>query len=358
MELRNQRNPLRDAFRNAARPARERRPPGPPPDRRSTDNAFGAFRRIDEGREAAAGGLRGSGVRTIHKRRLGSQRGRSIVDELRRLPQGSAYGDLASVALSPESKVIEAFEAGERFLRDNVWSIGIFMSWPLWRLRRFFQHRSGKPIRSRPNPMRRAVATVVDLAIAAGIGVLIGIFAQAAVGIGASLLKSEDRLEWLNAAGIISGMLAAAAYLLCRDAIRLRFRRSIGKALFDLRPLVADAANPRAMTVRASMKRNAHLPGIVVVMVLLVWFDVIMIMRYRLHDVFTAILNIILCSRRSSHWWISLAAGSRMGRPSPTSGRRRGSSMQIPPKRWRSARELEPAEPAKHRKKLLASMCA
>ena len=197
------------------------------------------------------------------------ERGRNFVEDLRRLPHGHAYADLALVALRPETKVIESFETGMRYFRDNVWSIGIFMIWPLWRLRRFVQRRSGTPIRSRPNPMRRAVAAVVDIAIAASIGVLAGIFVDSAVGIVASLLRSPDLVGVLDSAGVISGLLAGMAYFLCRDAIRLRFRRSIGKALFDLRPLVTNAADPGSMTVRASIKRNAIPPAIAALLFLL-----------------------------------------------------------------------------------------
>jgi hypothetical protein len=77
------------------------------------------------------------------------ERGMDIVEGLRRQPHGHAYGELALVALSPESQVIEGFDAGMEFFREYAWSIAIFMIWPPWRLRRFIQHRSGKPIRSR-----------------------------------------------------------------------------------------------------------------------------------------------------------------------------------------------------------------
>ncbi len=194
--------------------------------------------------------------------------GRDIVEKLRGKAHGHAYGELALVALSPESPVIEGFEAGMNFFREYVWSIGILMIWPAWRLRRFVQHRQGKSIRSRPHSMRRAVAGVVDIAIAAGIGVLAGIFVEAAVGIAGYLLKSRDPVGMLDAAGFAPGLLAGMAYLLCRDAIRLRFRRSIGKALFDLRPLVTNAADPGVITVQASMKRNCILPAVALLLLL------------------------------------------------------------------------------------------
>ncbi len=201
-------------------------------------------------------------ARSTSRSAAARKRGRGIVEALRRQPHGHAYGVLGLVALSPESQVIEGFEAGMNFLRDYAWSIGVLIIWPAWRLRRSFQHRSGKPIRSKPNPMRRGVAAVIDFAIAAAIDVLAAIFIDSVVGIGGSLLKSRDLVDRLDAAGFASGLLAGAAYLLCRDTIRIRFRRSIGKAMFDLRPLVANGADPGAVTVWASMKRNAIVSAI------------------------------------------------------------------------------------------------
>src|SRR5207237_4319274 len=114
----------------------------------------------------------------------------------------------------------------------------------------YAQRSLGLPIRSKPDPFRRAVAALVDLAIATGIGVLAGLFVDSVVGIGASVLNSQADL---SAVGVLFGIAAGTVYYLCRDAIRLKFRRSIGKALFDLRPLMADSADPGAVTVRASI---------------------------------------------------------------------------------------------------------
>ena len=189
--------------------------------------------------------------------------GRDALDELRGRPFGNVYADLARVALSPESKVIEAFDIAMSLLRENLWAIGIFMVWPAWRLRRGIQRRQGQAIVSRPNPLRVAVAAWVDIGIAVGVGVLVGAFADALAGIGISVAKLQEDYGGI---GAIVGIAAGAAYYLGRDALRLRYRRSIGKAMFDLRPLALDPAGPGVICVRKSMKRNGVFPiGVVAV---------------------------------------------------------------------------------------------
>jgi hypothetical protein len=84
------------------------------------------------------------------------------------------------------------------------------------------------------------------------------------MGILGALLHTADRLG--DSTGIVSsvaGFTAGATYLLCRDALNLRFRRSIGKALFDLRPLVVGAGFTGNTRVWASVRRNAVPPLVV-----------------------------------------------------------------------------------------------
>ena len=193
--------------------------------------------------------------------------GWEAVEKIRSQPGGQPYSELARIALSTESKVTEAFEIGMNVMRDYVWIFLVFMVWPAWRLRRFVQRRLGQPIRTRPNPARLVVAATVDITIAVAVGILAAFFVEAVVEIGAILLKARSRSG--DAAGALSGIGAGMAYLLCRDALRLRVRRSIGKALFDLRPLMTQSADAGALTVRASAQRNVILPAIVLALLLL-----------------------------------------------------------------------------------------
>ena len=106
--------------------------------------------------------------------------------------------------------------------------------------------------------MRCATATLFDLAIAAGVGALALVLVESAATIFALLLSSTGHFSHVSGAVAgASGLLPALAYLLCRDAIRLRFRRSIGKAMFDLRPLATGVADPGAMPLRALIERNS-----------------------------------------------------------------------------------------------------
>lgn len=183
-----------------------------------------------------------------------------LVSELRDKPDTNLYGEVANMALTPDSKLADAVETLVLLVRRNVWSVGVLISWPLWRLWRIFQRHRGNVIRSTPNPARRVMAAVADVALAIGIGLLTRVVIEALVSIAMLLVgwngeasRLERGLPWSLAVGTPAGV----AYLLCRDALRLRYRRSIGKAWFDLRPLVTGAAaDPGAMTLRRSIWRN------------------------------------------------------------------------------------------------------
>jgi hypothetical protein len=207
-----------------------------------------AYKRAEASRSAGAGGAGREQHRTD---------GRVIVERMRGQPYARAYADVALVALSPESSVFEDVETSLVIFREYGWLVGIFMLWPLWRLWRLVQRRLGRPVRATPHPMRCTVATLFDVAIAVGVGVVAGSLVASAVAIAGLLFTSADRFSRIpDAAGFYGGLVAAIGYILGRDAIRLRFRRSIGKALFDLRPLRIGAAAPAAMTVRASVARH------------------------------------------------------------------------------------------------------
>ncbi len=195
----------------------------------------------------------------------------TTMEDLRHGQEVGEYGELAAVALIPDPALTRAWEGGKRHLHESAWISGILLTWPLWRLRRLMQRRSGEPIRSRFSPIRRALAALFDLGVAAGIGVLVNIGFRALVTVGAFIVNWDDPIHWDDLAGQSAGVLAGAGYLLGRDSIRLRFRRSIGKLMFDLRP-VAASVSPDALTWRMSMLRNALLPGMAVPLYLFMLF--------------------------------------------------------------------------------------
>ncbi len=193
------------------------------------------------------------------QRENSTARATALADELRRRPHGAAYADLAMLALKPESRVIEFVQTSAYYLRDWAWLIGIVMVWPAWRLRRWLQRRQPQAIPARPNHLRRVAAHLVDFTVAGGLALLAGGLVSALLGIGHLLARGAGGTGWINDSGGAAGTLAACAWLLCRDALKLRYRRSIGMALFDLRPLCGAGPDAGAVGLRVSLRRNAVL---------------------------------------------------------------------------------------------------
>ena len=190
------------------------------------------------------------------QRENSTARGTALADELRRRPHGAAYADLAMLALKPESRVIEFVQSGAYYLRDWAWLIGIVMVWPAWRVRRWLQQRQHQAIPARPNHLRRVAAHLVDFTIAGGLALLAGGLVSALLGIGHLLARGSGGTGWIEESSVFAGGLAATAWLLCRDALKLRYRRSVGMALFDLRPLCDALPDPGAIGLRVSLRRN------------------------------------------------------------------------------------------------------
>lgn len=203
----------------------------------------------------SAGQARGDG-RSSSQRENNTARGTALADELRRRPHGAAYADLAMLALKPESRVIEYVQSGADYLRDWAWLIGIVMVWPAWRVRRWLQLRQHRAIPARPNHLRRVAAQMVDFTIAVGLALLAGGLVSALLGIGHLLARVSGGTGWIDDSSVFAGGLAATTWLLCRDALKLRYRRSIGMAMFDLRPLCDAVPEPGAIGLWVSLRRN------------------------------------------------------------------------------------------------------
>jgi len=199
--------------------------------------------------------------------------GRVHIDELMQMPGGRPYAELGRLALNPESKLVEMFELSASYLRDYYWSVLVFMVWPVWRLRRLLQRRQGAQIAARPNSLRLLLAAAVDITIAVAAGIVAATFVGSAVAIGRLLIAGASGRQDGETAGILAGLSVGIVCLLGRDVLRLRVRRSIGKVLFDLRPLRTDAAEPGALTWAVSARRNAVLPGLLLTVYLPLLMD-------------------------------------------------------------------------------------
>ena len=182
---------------------------------------------------------------------------REKTEELSRAPHGHSYAELAKVAVDPESKLLENVQTAMVWLDEWGAAIVIFLIWPAWRLLRFVQRRRGKVISPRPHGLRRTVAGFFDLVIAIGLGAAVATFIEAVIKIAVYVLRGKPAVDLIEAIALVAAVVAITSYFLLRDAIKLKFRRSLGKAMFSLRPLVDGGSAPGAVTARVSMKRNA-----------------------------------------------------------------------------------------------------
>lgn len=132
----------------------------------------------------------------------------------------------------------------------------VLPTWPLWRLRRWWQRRQGLAIASRPHPLRRALAMVFDAMTAVGV-----MAALCLLGLALSSVLPPEWGQVLEVALFIAATLLAPAYTLLCDTLRWRYCRSVGKIAFDLRPL-RDSGLPRGrITPGLSARRNALMLG-------------------------------------------------------------------------------------------------
>ena len=142
-------------------------------------------------------------------------------------------------------------------LRDHTLEITcavlVMLAWPVWRVRRWWQRRRGESIPPTPSAMRRAASAAMDSGIAFCVSFAVGAWTY-----GVFMATVVDHDVAIPVA-IIAGIVSGSAYLLFCDAIRFRYRRSLGKIAFNLRP-VRDAAPGAGVIGRTvSAKRNAPL---------------------------------------------------------------------------------------------------
>ncbi len=124
---------------------------------------------------------------------------------------------------------------------------------PVWERRRL---RKKAEIKAKPNPIWRGLAGMTDLCIAGALGWLFGTLGGIIAKTIATLVNSDADGETAgNAALVLVSVFTFVAYLLCRDAIKYRFHRSIGKIVFRLRPVMATSEHG-AITLKVLVKRN------------------------------------------------------------------------------------------------------
>ena len=166
------------------------------------------------------------------------------------------YIGMCETAHQPESRLAGLRAALREALMSYWMELLVLLTWPLWRLRRWWQRRQGAVIASAPHPLRRALAMVFDAMTAVGV--------MAALLLLGLALSSVLPAEWgyaLENPLFIAAMFLALVYTLLCDTLRWRYCRSVGKIAFDLRPL-RDSGLPRGrITPGTSARRNALMLG-------------------------------------------------------------------------------------------------
>lgn len=152
-----------------------------------------------------------------------------------------------------------------------IWLIGLT---GVWWFRHGYRRREGTGVVPGPaaDPVRRAWAGVIDLALAVGLGLALGATAGMLAALAAEAAggfewyaRSLGHRGWELDLAIVVFAGVSCGYLLLRDAVRYRFRRSIGKIAFGLLPVSAAEAE----TGPGDSARRNLLPVLVYGLVLL-----------------------------------------------------------------------------------------
>lgn len=164
------------------------------------------------------------------------------------------YRNLCEAALRPDSQLVEVGSGLRRMASDYAFNLLALLTWPAWRAWRWWQKRQHLPIAATPHPLRRALANLLDGALA-----LTLLWAMAKLSATVSDLLPATWLLAGSLASVLSTVLVIGlplAYLLLGDTLRFKHRRSIGKIAFDLRPLRDSGQELRPVD---ALRRNALL---------------------------------------------------------------------------------------------------
>ena len=164
------------------------------------------------------------------------------------------YRNLCEAALRPDSQLVEVGSGLRRLVSDYALNLLALLSWPAWRAWRWWQKRQNLPIAATPHPLRRALANMLDGALAF---TLLWTVAKLSVAV-TDLLPATWVLAGSLATTLATVLVIALplGYLLLGDTLHFKHRRSIGKIAFDLRPLRDSGQELRPVD---ALRRNALL---------------------------------------------------------------------------------------------------
>jgi hypothetical protein len=166
---------------------------------------------------------------------------------------GDPRGPYRLMATNAEQEAVSPmYSQVQQWIVDFAGVLLMLIVWPLWSATRWWQRSRGVSMPSKPNAFQRAMASLFDLSIGLGMGLLLGAMTYTTLEKIGWFLPDDRPLVALGVAG-----LSALAYLLFCDTIRFKYCRSIGKILFDLRPVRNVAEDRSVIGLGTSAKRNA-----------------------------------------------------------------------------------------------------
>ncbi|MDP5215702.1 hypothetical protein Q5Y75_00575 [Ruegeria sp. 2205SS24-7] len=149
------------------------------------------------------------------------------------------------------SRKVSLFQKLREPVEPYIGVVLMLFAWPIWWFWRRRQDRQDIPSSVQVSTIRRSLATIFDIGIAGAVGLVVGgtVFATPTL-FGGELVLANTAFP------VFVGSIAAYLYFVFCDAILVRYRRSLGKAAFDLRPVYMVGKNRGDIGLLASARRN------------------------------------------------------------------------------------------------------
>lgn len=149
------------------------------------------------------------------------------------------------------SQKVSLFQKLREPIEPYIGFVLMAFAWPIWWLWRRRQEQLGNMSDLQAGAIRRSLATIFDIGIAGTLGLVVGgtVFATPTL-FGGDLVLADTALP------VFVGSVAAYLYFVFCDSILVRYRRSLGKAAFDLRPVYMVGKNRGDIGLLASARRN------------------------------------------------------------------------------------------------------
>lgn len=190
--------------------------------------------------------------------------------------EGNAHREVAHFAIARNARDIGR---GPIMLQFGmvIAVLAIWLGWIPWRQirmdrrqRRKEMTREGK-IRGKPNPFRRVLADIIDIFAALFVGFLVAYFCMWTAAVADVIVSGEYRGTASLITFVAIFTIVFSAYMLFRDAIGYTYRRSIGKILLQIRPVVFPKVGVVTMWISATRNGIVALIFVMIVFVSVVF---------------------------------------------------------------------------------------